>query len=75
MTERDYSHLHALEVGLANERSRLAVAKTDQERALRSVWIGQREREIAAERLFLGLGDDPETDAMSDDELLAALEA
>jgi hypothetical protein len=34
MTERDFSHLHALEHGLHNERARLASAKTEGERAL-----------------------------------------
>jgi hypothetical protein len=74
MTSRDFSHLHALEHGLHNERARLASAKTEGERALRAAWIRQREREIAQERIFLGLPLDPvDTDAMTDDELLEAL--
>jgi hypothetical protein len=74
MTCRDFSHLHALEHGLHNERARLASAKTESERALRSVWIRQREREIAQERVFLGIpADHGDTDTMTDDELLEAL--
>jgi hypothetical protein len=74
MTARDFSHLHALEHGLHNERARLASAKTEGERALRAVWIRQREREIAQERIFLGLpADHEEPDTMTDDDLLQAL--
>lgn len=74
MTSRDFSHLHALEHGLHNERARLASAKTEGERALRSVWIAQSEREIAQERIFLGLpADHGDTNAMTDNELLEAL--
>lgn len=79
------SHLNALQTRLSNERARLASAKTDQERAMRSVWVAQCEKEIAREtarewsdspsgqsaaRYF----DAIEVD-MSDDELLAALES
>jgi hypothetical protein len=71
---RDYSHLHALEQGLSHERERLARATAPAERRLRQTWIDQREREIAAERQFLGLPADSGAD-MTDDELLAALQA
>ena len=67
----DHSHLLALMTILSHERERLANAKSDQERALRSVWVSQLEREIAAEEAFLGL--EPIDRAMSDDELLAEL--
>lgn len=67
-------HLNALELGLSNERVRLANAKTDQERALRQVWIAQTEREIQSELEFLGLTP-VGLDDMSDADLLLALEA
>ena len=44
----DTSHLDALQLRLSHERSYLAAAKSDGERELRSVWIAQIEREIAA---------------------------
>lgn len=64
------THLDALELRLSHERGYLAKAKTEQERALRQVWIVQIEKEIIRERKFLGLNDLP---VMSDDELLAEL--
>lgn len=70
---RDYSHLHALELGLSHERERHARATAPAERAIRQVWIDQREREIAAERAFLGLTDDGPA-GMSDDDLLKELQ-
>lgn len=69
---REYSHLHALELGLSHERERLARATAPAERRIRQVWIDQRKREIAAERQFLGLPADSAAD-MTDDDLLAAL--
>lgn len=72
----DTAHLSVLINRLANERAALANAKTDQERALRTVWVAQCEREINGEEAFLGL---PVTDysapEMSDAELLAELAA
>lgn len=71
---RDLSHLHALELGLSHERQRLARARTEGERALRTVWVADYEKQIADERAFLGLpADDHSAADMSDDELLAAL--
>ena len=70
----DVSHLIALQTGLAHERERLANAKSKQERAARSVWVAGYEREIAAEKKFLGLEDITVAD-ISDDELLAELMA
>jgi len=71
---QDTSHLDALKLRLSHERSYLAAAKTQKERAIRQVWIAQIEREIAAEMAFLGqTAIDPEIAAMSDDELLAEL--
>lgn len=67
----DYTHLDALNMRLSHERTRLAAATSDRERAARSVWISQTEREIAGERAFLGLPE--EAPAVDDDELLAAL--
>jgi len=72
--EMDTTHLHALQTGLSHERDRLAAAKTEGERALRAVWVGQYEKEIAAEMKFLGINDEPLPE-MSDDELLAELGA
>ncbi len=67
----DFSHLNALQHRLSNEQGYLAAAKTDGERELRTVWIFQIEREIAAEYAHLGI----ERCTMSDDELLAELTA
>ena len=71
--EMNRSHLNALELGLSNERARLANSKTVAERELRAVWGSQLEKEVAAEREFLGLTVEPTE--MSDDELLAQLTA
>lgn len=69
---RDTSHLDALRAGLSNERIRLANARSAQERALRSVWVAQSEKEVAFEMKMLGITHEPEPD-LTDDELLAAL--
>jgi hypothetical protein len=66
------NHLNALQLRLSNERSRLALAKTEQERALRRVWIVQVKKEIAREK-HGSYFDAIEADDMTDDELLAAL--
>lgn len=67
-------HLVALQTRLSNEKSRLNSARTKQERDLRAVWVHQIEREIDGEMRFLGLPIGADSD-MTDDELLAALEA
>jgi hypothetical protein len=67
----DYSHLIALQNGLARERERLANAKSEQERALRAVWVAQYESQIKSEETFLGL--EPIDCDLSDDELLSEL--
>lgn len=64
----DFSHLDALTIRLQNEKGYLAKAKTEQEKALRTVWIAQIEKEIKVEEGFCG----PE---LTDDELLAELAA
>jgi len=64
------SHLNALQVNLSNERSRLANAKTEGEKAMRKVWVAQLEKEIAGERQFAVPADIQE---MTEDELLAEL--
>lgn len=70
----DTSHLDALRVGLSHERARFDRAMKPSERALRAVWIAQKEREIARELAFLGLPDAAnDTTNMTDDDLLAAL--
>ena len=66
----DRSHLDALQFGLSNERSRLDASKTDGERALRTVWVRQYEKQIADELAVLGLSYAPD---MSDEELLREL--
>lgn len=68
----DYSHLDALNLNLSNERSRLANAKSAQEKELRTVWIAQLEKEIAAEQAFLGVVA-VDNGIASDDDLLAEL--
>ena len=76
----DRSHLDALELRLSHERARLDRfapvnrAGGSEQRRLRLVWIAQIEREIAAERAFLGLGADEAPD-LSDAELLAEMGA
>jgi hypothetical protein len=69
----DLSHLHALELGLSNERQRLSDAKTESEKALRLVFCKQREKEIEAEKVFLGSTSVDMPDIMSDSELLDQL--
>lgn len=51
--QTDLSHLQALTDRLSHEQARFAAAKSDGERALRTVWMQQIEREIAQERSFL----------------------
>ena len=51
----DTTHLTALITRLANEKENLRIAKSDAERALRSVWVAQIEREIRDEEVFLGM--------------------
>lgn len=70
----DFSHLDALELGLSHERARFNAATKPGERALRAVWVSGLEREVAAERKFLGLDATPAS-PMSDDDLLAELGA
>lgn len=43
------NHLEILELRLSNERMRLADARSDNERKLRSVWVRQIEKEIEHE--------------------------
>lgn len=50
-------HIDWLLLGLSNERMRLANAKTEQEKALRTVWVQQCEKEIKGELDFLGKTD------------------
>lgn len=63
------SHLDALNLRLSNERVRLANAKTDSERTLRTVWIKQIEKEIRNEEGFVTTQD------ISDEQLLRELTA
>jgi hypothetical protein len=61
------THLDALELRLSNERMRLATEKSPKARELRRVWVAGIEKEIAAEREFIG------ESVPTDDELLAEL--
>jgi hypothetical protein len=65
-------HLAALEIGLSHERARLAKATKVGEIELRKIWVAQAEREIAAERAFLGLPDVAKCE-ISDDDLMRQL--
>ncbi len=65
------THLSALNLRLSNERNYLAKAKTENEKALRKVWIAQIEKEIAFEESHTFSDTEVE---MTDDELMAALE-
>ena len=68
-------HLSALIFRLHNERARLAAAP-QKERALRSVWVSQCEREINDAERFFGVSEtDFSAPQMSDAELLAELMA
>lgn len=69
----DTSHLVALHEHLSRERARLATAKSDEERALRQVWVAQAERELEGELKFLGMDGGAEVAEISDDDLLAEL--
>ena len=72
----DLSHLDALQSRLGREKARLAAATTETEKNFRTREITACEKEIAAEYKFLGIAPLSLDDVlMSDDELLAALEA
>ena len=62
-------HLSALMNNLSKEKERLNNAKSENEVALRTVFVSQLEKEIAGEKKFLGIKDVE----MSDDELLTEL--
>lgn len=70
----DFTHLDALSLRLSHEREYLAAAKSDGERALRTVWIAQIEKEISAEYKHLNLHPAYEVE-MTNEELLAELMA
>lgn len=70
----DTSHLDALEFGLFRAREKAASAKTPSEKKSRDLSVRQYEKEIAGELKFLGKTKTEDVE-MSDDELLAALEA
>lgn len=65
-------HLDALNVNLSNEKIRLETAQSEIERQMRRVWIAQLEKEVAAERAFLGLSIES-AECINDDDLLAEL--
>lgn len=63
-------HLDALQLRLSHERSYLAAANMQAERKMRKVWIAQIEREIAAEKAFIGYVEPAD---ISDDDLFNEL--
>lgn len=67
------NHLDVLNLCLSNERIRLAAATTESEIALRTVWVAQLDREVAAELAFTG--SVASVTALSDDDLLSQLNA
>jgi hypothetical protein len=69
---RDLSHLHALKLHLSHERDRLRKAKGYSEKAFRTAWVAQLEKEIAGEKRHLGMVDTPPLN-ISDDDLLNEL--
>lgn len=71
----DFSHLDALQSRLFREQCRLAAAKTENEKNFRIREIASCEKEIANEYKFLGIAPASLNDILSDDELLAELEA
>lgn len=72
----DLTHLEAIQQRINRERDRWARAMTDYEASFRLREIAAAEKELAAEYKFLGIAPLTMEDIlMSDDELLAALEA
>lgn len=67
------NHLNALNLRISSERSRLASAKSAQEIELRKVWVAGIEKEIAAERVFLGFQPEAPIADILDDDLLKQL--
>ena len=70
---QDTNHLVWLHESLHREKARIALAKSETERRLRTVWAEQKQREIEAEMRFLGMSSEPVN--LSDDELLRELTA
>lgn len=66
-----YSHLNALQLRLSHEKTMLSKATAASEKALRSVWVNQIEKEIQGEYKFLNIV--PFECSLSDDELLKEL--
>ena len=70
---QDTNHLVWLHESLHREKARIALAKSETERRVRTVWAEQKQREIEAEMRFLGISSEPIN--LSDDELLRELTA
>ena len=68
-----YNHLNALQLRLSHERNALSKATEESEKALRSVWVQQVEKEIQGEYRFLNIV--PFECSLSDDDLLKELNA
>lgn len=71
---QDLSHLNAIQLRLSHERARLAAAKTEREREFRRLQVSSAEKELAGERKFLGLEEEPVPPIMNRDALLAELD-
>lgn len=69
----DFSHLNAIQDRISREKSRVATAKTEAERAFRVRQVEAAEKELAAEYKFLGISQTADDVDMSDEELLAEL--
>lgn len=67
------THLDALELRLSNERIRLSQATSESEKALRTVWVAQCEKEVAREYEFLGI-EQPTDKEMTLEEIFAELD-
>lgn len=70
---QDTNHLVWLHESLHREKARIALAKSETERRLRTVWAEQKQRETEAEMRLLGMSSEPVN--LSDDELLRELTA
>ena len=68
------THLNSIIIRLENEKTRLSMAKKEQEILSRTHIVKMVEKELESELKFLGMAELPnEINEMSADELLAAL--
>lgn len=74
MVGMNMTHLDALELRLSHEKARAFQETNSKALRMREVWIAGIKKEIADEKAFLGIKDEPEIE-MTDAELLSALSA